>query len=258
MVDSTREIASQINLLSLLRTFPVGIPSIMASRSPVGIPWGLPKMLDFTNPLMVLFISLIILALGLFIGTFYYLLVAQVSLASKIEIHKIIKDWLRTAVQVISLALALFLLLLVVSVPSMCVISATIMFGLPLGQFAVFIYLGILLWLAYPLLFSAHGIFVNHNNALISVQRSMVMTRMTLSTTTLFVLCIIVISVGFDILWRIPPETSWLTLVGLSGHAFVATALLAASFIYYRDADLWTQGILRMMKVNRISEVKGG
>jgi len=40
-------------------------------------------------------------------------------------------------------------------------------------------------------------------------------------------------------LWRIPPENSWLTLIGLAGHAFVATGLISASFIYYHDTRQW-------------------
>jgi hypothetical protein len=74
---------------------------------------------------------------------------------------------------------------------------------------------------------------------------------MTLPTTSLFVLAVLVTSEGLDYLWRVPPETSWLTLVGVSGHAFITSALLAASFFYYRDADLWTQETLRMIKSQR-------
>jgi hypothetical protein len=74
---------------------------------------------------------------------------------------------------------------------------------------------------------------------------------MTLPTTSLFILSVLVISEGLDLLWRIPPETSWLTLVGVCGHAFITSALLAASFIYYRDADHWTQETLKMLKSQR-------
>ena len=66
--------------------------------------------------------------------------------------------------------------------------------------------------------------------------------------TSLFILSILVISEGLDILWRVPSENSWLTLVGVGGHAFITSALLASSFIYYRDADKWTQGTLKNMK----------
>jgi len=213
---------------------------------------------DITHPLVIIGVAAGLLLVGLIVGCFYYLLVAQVSLNGKIDLEQAIKDWTWSSLQVISLALALLLLFIVVSIPSICVISVIALFGIPLGQFAFFIYIGIILWLAFPLIFSAHGIYVNHQSALASVKRSMVMTRMTLPTTALFILSIFVISEGLNILWRVPPENSWLTLLGVSGHAFITSALLAASFIYYRDADLWTQGTLRMLKSQIGMPVRGG
>ena len=76
----------------------------------------------------------------------------------------------------------------------------------------------------------------------------MVLTRMTLPTTSFFFLSVLVLSEGMNILWRVPPENSWLTLLGVAGHAFITSALLAASFVYYRDADHWSQETLKLLK----------
>jgi hypothetical protein len=249
--DSLNALAGRFNLVSLLRSFPVGIPSLMATRSPIQIPVGIVKIADLSNPIAVLLFGLLFICTGLVIGCFYYILVAQASLKTKIDIPKILKNWTWATIQVFSLAIALVILFIAISIPTSCVITIGALLGIPIEQFALFVYLGIILWLAFPLVFSAHGIFVNHNNALVSVKRSMVMTRMTLPTTSLFLLCIFAISAGLDKLWRVPPENSWLTLVGVGGHAFITSALLAASFIYYRDADTWTQGTIKLMKSKR-------
>jgi hypothetical protein len=258
MMDTLHSAASQYNLLSLMRTFPVGIPSLMSSKLPTLIPNGLPLLVDITHPLVIIGVAAGLLVIGLIIGCFYYLLVAQVALNGYIDLKQALSNWMWSSLQVISLALALLLLFIVVSIPSICVISAIALFGIPLGQFAFFIYIGIILWLAFPLLFSAHGIYVNHLGALASVRRSMAMTRMTLPTTALFLLSVIVISEGLNLLWRVSPENSWLTLLGIGGHAFITSALLAASFIYYRDADLWTQGTIRMLKSQSGLPIRGG
>jgi hypothetical protein len=250
-IELLRTAAAQFNLLSLLRTIPVGIPSLMATRLPLSIPTGSPPIFDVTNSVIAILISVSLILAGLVAGCFYYILVGQAALSGKIELRKFMKNWSWTSLQVISLALALLILFLLVSIPSSCAFSAIALFGLPLGQFAVFLYIGVLFWLAVPLLFSAHGIFVNHNNALVSVQKSMILTRMTLPTTSLFFLAILIISEGLDMLWRTPPETSWITLVGVGGHAFISTALLAASFVYYRDADHWVQETLRSIKTQK-------
>jgi hypothetical protein len=59
---------------------------------------------------------------------------------------------------------------------------------------------------------------------------------------------VILLGQGLDFLWRTPPETSWWTLIGIAGHAFVSTALLAASFVYYRDVNAWLAAVMEQMK----------
>jgi hypothetical protein len=60
------------------------------------------------------------------------------------------------------------------------------------------------------------------------------------------------VSKGLDILWDNPDEVSWLLLIGILGHAFVTTGILASSFIYYTDAIRW---IREMMKLREIKAV---
>jgi len=232
----------------LLRTIPVGIPSLMAGELHNEIPGGTPMSIDIISPLGAAFIILGLLLAGLVAGSFYYIMVVQVALQGRIELRRVFKDWSWASLQVGSLSLAFLLIFILISIPSMCLILAMVFFGLPIAQFATFLYLGFLLWLAFPLLFSTHGIFVNRRNALDSVQRSMTMTKMTLPTTSVFILAIVGLSEGLDFLWRVPPETSWLTLIGVAGHAFITSALLAASFVYYRDADNWAQATISLIK----------
>jgi hypothetical protein len=56
------------------------------------------------------------------------------------------------------------------------------------------------------------------------------------------------LSVGLNFLWAIPPKDSWIALVGILAHAFVTTALLAGSFIYYRDMYVWLSTALERIK----------
>jgi hypothetical protein len=250
-------IGEKFNLLSLLRTIPVGIPSLMSFRLPADTPSGQPVFIDLSNILFVGVGVIGVILFGIVVGSFYYNIITQISLTGRIEFKKALHEWLWSSIQVISLTLALIILYIVVSVPSSCAIFAVSLIGLPFGQFSFFLYFGLLLWLAFPLIFSAHGIFVNHNNAFISVQRSMVLTRMTLPTTSLFFLSVLAISEGLNILWRVPPETSWLTLLGIGGHAFISSALMAASFIFYRDADRYSQATIKILKAQQQMPIQG-
>ena len=100
---------------------------------------------------------------------------------------------------------------------------------------------GILVWLTIPLFFSPHGIFAKHRPMWISLIQAVRLSRITFSTTGLLILVIVVLSEGLNVLWNVPAENSWLMLVGIAGHAFITTGLLSATYIYYRDADLWLE-----------------
>jgi ABC-type polysaccharide/polyol phosphate export permease len=125
--------------------------------------------------------------------------------------------------------------------------------GLSLGQFALFLYAGLLIWIFFPLVFTPHGIVADKQNLLMSIRKSVNLTRLTLPKTGLLIAIILILSQGLDILWRIPEEKTWLTVLGIIGHAFVATSLLAATFIYYRDADRWVQQVVQQLKLSSVS-----
>jgi hypothetical protein len=78
------EAAEQLNLFSVLRTIPVGIPSIMSGRSPIEIPAGVPLLVDVKNPLAVALLVLVILLVGLCFGCFYYYMVVQAAFQEKL------------------------------------------------------------------------------------------------------------------------------------------------------------------------------
>ena len=99
-----------------------------------------------------------------------------------------------------------------------------------------------------PTFFSAHGIFISKMDAMRSILNSLRMVRFTLPNTGLFLLVFVVINIGLNFLWSSSPPNSWLMLVGIAGHAFVSTALLAASFIYYRDINAWLAIVFEQLR----------
>jgi hypothetical protein len=117
-----------------------------------------------------------------------------------------------------------------------------------LGQ-GLLVFLGFAsLWLLVPIFFSPHGIYVRKQNALASFLGGFQLTRFTLPSSSLFVLAVLLVGTGLNLLWAVPAEDSWLALVGILGHAFVTTALLASSFIYYQDMSLWLQTVFERLR----------
>ena len=239
-----QEAANRLNLMTNLRSLPVGIPSLMSGLLPVKVPGGAPLFWDVSNPWLILGLVLLLTVFGLGAGSLYFSIVAQAALGGSPEWRKAIQDWPRAMLQVLSLAVALLIALLIISLPSLCIFSVIAWGGLPLGQLGIIIYLAVLLWIAFPVIFTPHGIFAYRIDVLTALRKSVRLTRLTLPTTSFFILIIFMLSEGLDILWRVPAEDSWLMVLGIAGHAFITTGLLAATFLYFRDADRWVQIML--------------
>jgi hypothetical protein len=111
-------------------------------------------------------------------------------------------------------------------------------------------------WLVLWGFFSFHGIFASAQNAFVSVRNGFRLLRYGLPPLGWFVMLFILISQGMDMLWRIPPADSWMMGVGILGHAFVSTSLLAASFIYYRDLNAWIESALQWFKTQKTSSAR--
>lgn len=234
-----QQAAAHINLFATLRSYPVGIASLMAGTQPLQSPLGLPVGWEVTSLLGVLGFWFVFNFLGLVIGTLYFSAVSQAALHNKVDWKLVIERWPRDTIQVVLLALVWALVLVGVTIPGSCMVSIISLGGLTVGQFALYMVGGLALWAFFPLLFSPHGIFVRRRVMMASVREGYRITRLTMPQTGLLFITILLINEGLGILWRVPEEASWLMLVGVFGHAFVATGLLAASFVYYREADRW-------------------
>jgi hypothetical protein len=143
------------------------------------------------------------------------------------------------------LSLAILAVILIVTIPALILLSIVALISPAVGQIAMLIYTLLLIWVLVPLSFSPHGIFLFRQNALSSMLTSMRLTRFILPAVSIFIMAIVLLSQGLDILWETPQLTSWLSLVGIGGHAFITTALLASSFIFYQDAIQWVQETLQ-------------
>jgi hypothetical protein len=238
-----RFIGERINLFVGLRTYPVGIPSLMLSTLPIRIPNGSPRMLELQESSLALLLFISIVLVGIIFGTLYYIMVSQAVLSDSIQFSQVVRFWPKMSLHILILTLVWAVVLIGVSIPASCLISMMILGGLSLGPFAVLIFAGLILWALFPLFFSPHGIIVHKYSIWETIKAGIRLSNITLPTTGLFLIILILLSQGLDLLWRVPPEDSWLTILGVAGHGFVTTGLVASSFVYYRDSTQWIQGL---------------
>jgi hypothetical protein len=240
-------IAERANLLTTLRTYPVGIPSLMAARLPIDSPLGYSGGIEvgFGQFFSLWFIFTLV---GLLLGTLYYLLTAQIIEKDGAGWVEGLRDLPRAFQEVIWLTIFLIIFLVCISIPAALFFSIIVAIAGGIGQWIILFLSGALLWLLMPLVFSAHGIFVNRAKMFPSLLRCIRLTHLTLPRTSMFILVGFVLIQGLNLVWQIPPENSWLSLVGILGHGFVFTGLLAASFLYYKRADLWFEELINLQR----------
>jgi len=237
---------TRFNLFGLLRTFPLGVSSLMSAGVNDKLPFSAPLAWEAPSFSGLLGSWFAIIFGGWALGSLYYYWVSGVTLAplEKNTLNRSLWNSLLLSFTWLGLAL-------LVVIPVLLGFSLLALISPTLAQIGIFILMLIAIWIIMPVFFSPHGIFAYKQNAFASILQSLRMVRFTLPTSGLFVLASLLISEGLGYLWRIPPSESWLTLVAIVGHAFISTSLVAASFIYYRDINLWLQVVLEQIKARQ-------
>lgn len=244
--------AERFNLAIGLRTYPLGVFSLMSSRLPVETPLGDPIVWELQSLGSVFLGFLVITALGLAFAAIYFKVVSQAALSGRVNWQEAVFHWRWSFIQIAIITVLAFVLILLVGIPGSILLSAMVLTGSPVMLCVLLLFLGFLFSLLIPLVFTPHGIFARQQPVLEAAKTSIRIARMTLPATSMFFVAALVLSEGFDLLWRVPAESSWLTLVGILGHAFITTGLLAASFIFFRDASRWVEGVLNQISPNSI------
>jgi hypothetical protein len=240
--DLFSEGLKRFNLFSLitrLQTFPVGVSSLVARTMPVDSPMGREAVIQIPSLLPVLGTMFLLIVAGWIMGGLYFGWVSNIVLAgNEAKINP-----LYAVLQTLVLSMLWFLALVILSIPVTLLLTVLTFISPVLASGALFVMLLLSFWLIVPLFFTPHGIFVRGQNAFHSIFTSFKMARFTLPTSGMFVFSSFILSTGLNYLWSVPKSNSWMTLVGIGGHAFIVTALLAASFVYYRDMNIWLQKV---------------
>lgn len=242
-LDQMQTSLNQINIFSALRTFPIGVSSLISNKGSMQTPFGAPLIFQADTLFHFYAGMFLFIIAGWALGGLYFRWIASLVLTSdsRISIG-------RAVAQTLLYSLAWSLLFWTLGMPAAFVLYLLFMLNPLIGQ-GVLLFMGFLsMWLVVPIFFSALGIFVRKQNFATSIASSFRTARFTMPSSSLFVLTILMIGIGLNFLWAIPSDDSWLTLIGILGHAFVTTALLASSFAYYRDMTNWIQTVLDRMR----------
>jgi hypothetical protein len=234
-------IADNFNLLAFLRTFPIGVTSLLSFQLTGNTPLGGAASVDAGSFFGVAGWVMLLIVLGWLSGSLYYYWVSVVALSPGAR-----SLW-GSVKQSVMLSLIWVAALILFGTPIFLLLSVLLVIPV-VGQIILFIVGMALIWMVMPIFFSAHGIFALQLDAMRAILTSLRLVRFTLPNTGLFLLVFLLLNEGMNFLWRTPQQASWWMLVGIIGHAFVSTALLAASFVYYRDINSWLTVVFEQLR----------
>lgn len=251
------QILEQFNLASVIRTFPVGIPSLIARFSSIGSPLAWNPIIEIPSINWAVASIGILLTAGFLLGSLYFYCISRET--DKERVGFTFVEYLQAYFNSV-LIFGLFLgVAILVAIPLLLILSILSLVNAGIAQFFVLLVGFGLIWLLVPLVFSTHGVFVLKKKAMESVMLSIKMVRFFLPGTGLFVMTAALISELLNKLWILPEPTSWLTLFGIGGHSFIITGLLTGSFIYYREGLRWMQDNMELlMSLRKKAPISGG
>jgi len=233
-----------VSLVSRLQTFPVGISSLMAKTMPADTPIGAWNGSQLSSPFTLTGYMFLLVVVGWVVGALYFRWVSGAILGGKgtyVSIpHAIFQSLL--------LSIIWFVFLAFLSIPVTLFLAVLSLISTTLASIGFFLLVLASFWLVVPLFFMPLGIFVRNQNAFRSIYSSFRMVRFTFPSSAMFVFIIFILTTGLNYLWSVPASDSWMTLIGIAGHAFISTALLAASFVYYRDMSGWLHIVIQKLQ----------
>jgi len=237
-----QEIGANFDLALSLRTLPIGVPSLMVSKPSFLNPLGQPPIFNLETSFQVLFFLGFFLLTGYLLGSVYFSSISERIISGQKKKGEM--AFLKAFLQIILMPLILLLLFLLLSIPVLFILGLVMMISPAISQLMIFATGAILLWVLMPLVFTPHCIFLYKQNLIAAMMTSISVVRTSMGKTAWFFIIAFVIIEGMDMLWQTPAVDNWFLLVGILGHAFIVTAIVAASFHYFLDATRFTQSIL--------------
>ena len=251
-----QQLLEGFNLLTMIRTIPIGVPSLVTRNPSMVSPLSTDWIYEIPSSQAAIGLTGGLLIVGFFLGAVYFELISRASIKEAGEFSW--KALFEKYAQSILFFLTLVTAAVLIAVPILVMVSILTMVNPGIGQFIIWIILFLSVWIIMPLIFSIHGIFALNQKVVPSMLLSMRMVRFFLPGTGLFILSAVLINEGMNMLWVLPDSNSWFLAVGLFGHAFIVTALLTSTFVFYREGLNWMQVMIQRINQARQQQENGG
>ncbi len=228
--------ATRYNLFATLSPAPLlGAPTVMAARLTVERPMGARPEIVVASPFVVCAWVVLLTVIGLGISAVYLRVVGRQVIAETEVTLPGPQSSLALWRQLTALALTLLFILGSLWLVGLSFVMLVGLLSRGLAYFALTFSFALLMFVVFHFIFAIPGMVQLRRSPLHALQESILLTRVDFVNVSFLVLLILVITRGFNVVWRLPDPATWSTLVGIAGHAFVSTALITTLFVFYQD-----------------------
>lgn len=216
----------------------LGVPTFVVWQSVAPLPFAFEPPLLEVHSLVTMLALAVLLPMGWsVIGVFYRGLVAQEVRDRRVRLFSLLGRlplyWLNLAVFVAVLGL----LALAVMLPFVMVGLFLFPVAEPLSELVVTAGVFVIMWLGIFASFTVHSVLLNGRWALSALWESVRVVQWNLSSATLLWLLVVGLNLGLGYLfqWAGLTMDQWLVPLAIGVHAFLSTALIAATYVYFKD-----------------------
>jgi hypothetical protein len=239
--SSLIDILANFNLALSLRTLPIGVPSLMVSKPSFLNPLGRPLTFSLDSNFEFITFWLIFILAGFLLGSLYLQNISRQIIQIQ---NNSIQSLFKSFIQIILMPVLILVILMILTLPLVLLITLVTFISPAISQIILIMAAGFILWAFLPLIFTPHGIFLYKQNLMAAMITSIKVVRFSMSKTAWFILFSYLMIEGLNYLWRSPNVDNWFLTIGILGHAFIVSAVVAASFHYFIEATKFSQSVI--------------
>lgn len=221
-----------------------GMPSLLTGQEASTLPFDYsPPVWEVDSTFGLLGVNCLSLGIGFLLGSIYIALIATQVRFGYLRMKRLLVRFPINLFWLGLLAVLLPLLFLIAYTPFLMLGMLFVLFSQQLAVFVWLVGLFLTLWVLMFLVFTIHGLFMNDRNLFASLWDSIRVVQWNMSATIFLVLLVVIINLSLTYIWTLAPTGSWLAVVGVAGHAFVTTGLIAATFVFFKDRYRYWQEV---------------
>ncbi len=227
------------NLLSLIGSGLVGIPSLVGAGVPSGLahPGG---QVALSNLFLAAVVALILSVVGLLVAAVYLTVVASAVRGEAPAPRDVLAKAWRNGVRLLVLVGVLIAVGLALGIPATVVVTVVSLLSPTVAALTMSL-LGLLalwavLWVLFYLFFVVDAMVLQEIGLQRAILNSVIVVRSSFWRTLGLVILLNVLTAGFTLVWEwVAVSVPLGILVAIAGNTFIGSGLVAASFVYYRD-----------------------